>query len=285
MIRVVLADDQALVRGGFRLILESEDDIAVVGEAADGHHAVSLVGELQPDVVLMDIQMPGMDGLEATRRIGGLGERARTRVLVLTTFERDDYVFEALRLGASGFLLKNDPPEELVRAVRLVAAGDALLAPSVTRRIIEEFATRPAPTGVRTSALEVLTQREREVLRLLAQGRSNLELAHELHVTEGTVKTHVSSILAKLGLRDRVQAVVLAYDAGLVTPGQHCPARRRGLSDVGPAPPPLRGRAVPRRVPPAAEEGIGPGGDDAVDGPARVSGRGRSPRRGARRER
>jgi DNA-binding NarL/FixJ family response regulator len=217
-IRVVVADDQALVRSGFRLILESEDDVAVVGEAADGLQAVALVTELRPDVVLMDIQMPGVDGLEATRRIGRLGSGLPTRVLVLTTFERDDYVFEALRGGASGFLLKNCPPEDLVRAVRTVARGDALLAPSVTRRIVEDYVTRPAPSAPDPRAVDRLTERELDVLRLLAQGRSNGELARELFVSEGTVKTHVSSILTKLGLRDRVQAVVFAYDHGLVRP-------------------------------------------------------------------
>ncbi len=217
-IRVVVADDQALVRSGFRLILESEDDVAVVGEAADGLQAVALVTELRPDVVLMDIQMPGVDGLEATRRIGRLGNGLPTRVLVLTTFERDDYVFEALRGGASGFLLKNCPPEDLVRAVRTVARGDALLAPSVTRRIVEDYVTRPAPSAPDPRAVDRLTERELDVLRLLAQGRSNGELARELFVSEGTVKTHVSSILTKLGLRDRVQAVVFAYDHGLVRP-------------------------------------------------------------------
>jgi DNA-binding NarL/FixJ family response regulator len=218
-IRVVVADDQALVRGGFRLILESEDDIAVVAEAADGASAVRLVDELRPDVVLMDIQMPGVDGLEATRRIGALRHEPPTRVLVLTTFERDDYVFGALRGGASGFLLKNCPPEELVRAVRLVAHGDALLAPSVTRRIIEDVVRTSGAGGTDPAVLQRLTARELDVLRLLAHGRSNTELARELFVSEGTVKTHVSSILAKLGLRDRVQAVVLAYDTGLVRPG------------------------------------------------------------------
>ncbi|SFO60401.1 two component transcriptional regulator, LuxR family [Geodermatophilus obscurus] len=217
-IRVVLADDQALVRGGFRLILESEDDIAVVGEAEDGEQAVTLVADLHPDVVLMDVQMPGVDGLEATRRIGALGDSVRTRVLVLTTFERDDYVLEALRGGASGFLLKNCPPEDLVLAVRRVIRGDALLAPSVTRRLIEDYITRPTPRSAPAPELQRLTERELAVLRLLAQGRSNTELAHELYVSEGTVKTHVSSILSKLGLRDRVQAVVFAYDTGLVEP-------------------------------------------------------------------
>jgi DNA-binding NarL/FixJ family response regulator len=216
-IRVLLADDQAMVRAGFRMILESDADIDVVGEAANGEQAVAATRRLRPDVVLMDIQMPGEDGLQATRQIvqsPGLS----SRVVILTTFERDEYVFDALQSGASGFLLKNAPPEELVRAVRVVAGGDALLAPSVTRRIIEQFASRPIKPelGVR---LQSLTQREREVLVLLARGASNAELAAELFVSEGTIKTHVSSLLAKLGLRDRVQAVVLAYESGLVTPG------------------------------------------------------------------
>jgi DNA-binding NarL/FixJ family response regulator len=216
-IGVLLADDQAMVRGGFRMILESDGDIAVVGEAADGQQAVDSARRLRPDVVLMDIQMPGGDGLKATRRITEDAE-LRSRVVILTTFERDEYVFEALQAGASGFLLKNAPPEELLKAVRVVAAGDALLAPSVTRRLIGQFA-RPALRPELGVQLESLTQREREVLAMLARGRSNAELAAELFVSEGTIKTHVSSLLAKLGLRDRVQAVVLAYESGLVTPG------------------------------------------------------------------
>lgn len=210
---VLLADDQSLVRAGFRMILESDPAITVVGEAATGEQAVDATRRLKPDVVLMDIQMPGGDGLWATREITG------SRVVILTTFERDDYVFEALQAGASGFLLKNAPPEHLVEAVRVVAAGDALLAPSVTRRIIEQFARRPVDKDVR-AAVDSLTPREREVLILLARGMSNSELAAELHVSEGTIKTHLSSLLAKLGLRDRVQAVVLAYESGLVTPGR-----------------------------------------------------------------
>ena len=216
-IRVLLADDQAMVRAGFRMILESDPEIEVVGEAADGEQAAAASRRLSPDVVLMDIQMPGGNGLDATRRITESPE-PRSRVVILTTFERDEYVFEALQSGASGFLLKNAPPEELLRAVRVVAAGDALLAPSVTRRIIEQFARRPAQPQL-GSQLESLTQREREVLIMLAGGKSNAELAAELFVSEGTIKTHVSSLLAKLGLRDRVQAVVLAYQSGLVTPG------------------------------------------------------------------
>jgi DNA-binding NarL/FixJ family response regulator len=217
-IRVLLADDQAMVRAGFRMILESEPDISVVGEAENGEQAAAAARRLRPDVVLMDIQMPGGDGLQATRRITDDGELC-SRVVILTTFERDDYVFEALQCGASGFLLKNAPPEQLLHAVRVVAAGDALLAPSVTRRIIEQFARRPARPEV-DAQVESLTQREREVLVLLARGRSNAELAAELFVSEGTIKTHVSSLLSKLGLRDRVQAVVLAYESGLVAPGE-----------------------------------------------------------------
>jgi len=216
-IAVLLADDQAMVRAGFRMILESDPDMTVVGEAANGEQAVASTRRLRPDVVLMDIQMPDLDGLQATRQITA-DEASSSRVVILTTFERDEYVFESLQAGASGFLLKNAPPEELLHAVRVVAAGDALLAPSVTRRIIEQFARRPVRPELGTQ-LESLTQREREVLTLLARGKSNAELAAELFVSEGTVKTHVSSLLAKLGLRDRVQAVVLAYESGLVTPG------------------------------------------------------------------
>ena len=216
-IGVLLADDQAMVRAGFRMILESDPEMSVVGEASNGEQAVASARRLRPDVVLMDIQMPDLDGLQATRRITA-DEELDSRVVILTTFERDEYVFESLQAGASGFLLKNAPPEELLHAVRVVAAGDALLAPSVTRRIIEQFARRPVRPEL-GSQLAALTQREREVLTLLARGKSNAELAAELVVSEGTIKTHVSSLLAKLGLRDRVQAVVLAYESGLVTPG------------------------------------------------------------------
>jgi DNA-binding NarL/FixJ family response regulator len=216
-IRVLLADDQSMVRAGFRMILEAEPDMEVVGEAANGEQAAAATHRLHPDVVLMDIQMPGGDGLQATRRITESPDLL-TRVVILTTFERDDYVFEALSAGASGFLLKNAPPERLVEAVRVVAAGDALLAPSVTRRIIEQFARRPVEADVR-ARVDSLTEREREVLIMLAGGKSNSELAAGLFVSEGTVKTHVSSLLAKLEVRDRVQAVVLAYESGLVTPG------------------------------------------------------------------
>lgn len=214
MIRVLVADDQALVRGGFRMILEARDDLDVVGEAADGVEAVDLTASLNPDVVLMDVRMPTVDGLEATRRIVTSGSPAR--VLVLTTYDVDDSVYAALRAGASGFLLKDVRPAELVEAVRVIARGDALLAPSVTRRLLDRFVdTFPAPSP---RALDALTSREVEVLRLVALALSNAEIAEHLVLTEATIKTHVSAILRKLGLRDRVQAVVLAYEVGLVRP-------------------------------------------------------------------
>jgi DNA-binding NarL/FixJ family response regulator len=216
-IKVLLVDDQAMVRAGLRMILEAEPDIRVIGEAEDGTKAISSVRILQPDVVLMDIQMPVMNGLEATRRIVHEGERL-SRVLILTTFERDDYIFEALRSGASGFILKNAPPEDLVTAVRVVAEGNSLLAPSVTRRIIAEFAQRPVRPLVKNE-VEHLTEREIEVLKLIAKGHTNAEIANELVVSEATIKTHVSNLLTKLGLRDRVQAVVYAYESGLIQPG------------------------------------------------------------------
>jgi DNA-binding NarL/FixJ family response regulator len=215
VIRVLLADDQAMVRSGLRLILESEDDLLVVGEAGDGHEAVRRARHDRPDVVLMDVRMPGMDGLEATRRI--TEELTDPRVIVLTTFDLDDYVYGALRHGASGFLLKDAGGDELVHAVRVVAAGDALLAPAVTARLIAEFARRPHAAGV--TGLDTLTDRETEVLGLVAKGLSNAEIAGRLHVSNTTIKTHVSHILTKLALRDRVQAVVAAYESGLVTPG------------------------------------------------------------------
>jgi DNA-binding NarL/FixJ family response regulator len=217
MIRTVVADDQAVVRGGLRLILESQDDIEVVGEAANGRVALELVRGLQPDVVLMDIRMPEMDGIEATRRLGQSG--SSTRVLVLTTYGLDEYVYEALKAGAGGFLIKTDSPERLVEAVRVVAAGEALLGPEVTRRLIDRFLSGVRPGAAAPPELEELTARELEVLKLVAQGSSNAEIAQSLYVSDGTVKSHVSSILAKLGLRDRVQAVVFAYETGLVQPG------------------------------------------------------------------
>jgi DNA-binding NarL/FixJ family response regulator len=215
-IRVLVADDQALMRTGFRMILDAEDDIEVVGEAIDGADAVRRFRELRPDVVVMDVRMPTMDGIEATGRLSH--EDPPGRVLILTTFDLDEYVYEALRAGASGFLLKDRPSEELVAAVRVIAAGEALLAPSVTRRLIEEFARRPG-VAKPTSGLEELTDREREVLVLMARGLSNSEIAGSLYVAETTVKTHVGRVLQKLRLRDRAQAVVLAYESGLVQPG------------------------------------------------------------------
>jgi DNA-binding NarL/FixJ family response regulator len=230
-IRILLADDQALVRRGFRLILESEGDLEVVAEAADGEQAVDAVRRHRPDVALMDIQMPGVDGLQATGRILG-DPRNTTRVLVLTTFEQDDYVFEALRLGASGFLVKTAPPEELVTAIRVVARGEALLSPSVTRRVVQEFARHRRPPDPPEN-LSRLTPRELDVLRALAEGRSNAEISRLLFVGEATVKTHVSALLSKLALNDRVQAVIYAYEHGIVephgrSPGRHPDAGRGG---------------------------------------------------------
>jgi DNA-binding NarL/FixJ family response regulator len=215
-IRVLIADDQALVRSGFRLIVETRPDLEVVGEAEDGEQAVRLTLELEPDVILMDVRMPGVDGIEATRRIVAAGSAAR--ILVLTTFDLDEYVYAAVRAGASGFLLKDVRPGDLVEAIRLVANGSALLGPGVTRRLLERFADEDA-SGDAAEAVARLTEREREILRLLASGLSNAELARQLVVSETTVKTHVSSVLRKLGVRDRVQAVIVAYDAGLVRPG------------------------------------------------------------------
>ena len=216
MIRVLLADDQALVRGGFQMILAAQPDIEVVGEAEDGRQAIDLTNRLLPDVILMDVRMPVLDGLEATRRLVELGTTAR--ILILTTFDLDEYVYAAIRAGASGFLLKDVRPSQLVDAIRVVADGEALLAPAVTRRLLERFAaTLPTPEE-RAPALATLTDREREVLELVASGLSNSEIAERLFLGETTVKTHVSSLLRKLGLRDRVQAVVLAYEAGLVRP-------------------------------------------------------------------
>jgi DNA-binding NarL/FixJ family response regulator len=218
VIEVLLADDQALVRAGFRALLDAEDDIAVVGEAGDGKQAVSLTRQKKPDVVLMDIRMPGLDGLEATREVASDPSLADVRIVILTTFELDEYVFEALRAGASGFLVKDTEPVDLLAAVRLVASGEALLSPSVTRRVIEEFASRakqPPPS----EALDELTEREREVMALVAEGLSNEEIADRLVVSPATAKTHVSRAMIKLGARDRAQLVVLAYEHGLVRPG------------------------------------------------------------------
>jgi DNA-binding NarL/FixJ family response regulator len=218
MITVLIADDQAMVREGFGALLGAQPDLLVVGDAADGAAAVRAARELQPDVVLMDVRMPVLDGLAATRQL--LDRRPDApKVIILTTFDLDDYVYAALRAGASGFLLKDAPAADLVQAVRIVAAGEALLAPSVTRRLIAEFAARPAADRPRPTVLNALTPRETDVLRLIARGLSNQEIATELIVAEQTVKTHIGRILAKLGLRDRAQAVVLAYETGLVVPG------------------------------------------------------------------
>jgi DNA-binding NarL/FixJ family response regulator len=218
-IRVLVVDDQPLIRAGFHKMVEARPDLEVVGEAADGAEAVAQARRLGPDVVLMDVRMPGMDGLEATRQLAGPGVANPTRVLILTTFDLDEYVYEALRAGASGFLLKDAPPEELAAAIRVVAAGEALLAPSVTRRLIQRFVGQPPPMAVDAKAIGRLTDRETEVLRLLARGLSNAQIATELVVSETTVKSHVAHLLMKLGLHDRVQAVVLAYETGFVQPG------------------------------------------------------------------
>jgi DNA-binding NarL/FixJ family response regulator len=218
-VRVLLVDDQALIRAGFRMILEAEDDIDVVGECGDGAQAVDSVQRLAPDIVLMDIRMPEMDGIEATRRIVGGDGEGPVKVLMLTTFDLDEYVYDALRAGASGFLLKDVPADQLVSGIRLVAQGDALLAPTVTRRLIQEFSSSARRREERPAALDELTPREVEVFRLMARGMSNAEIAAELIVSETTVKTHVARILMKLEVRDRVQAVVLAYESGVVAPG------------------------------------------------------------------
>jgi DNA-binding NarL/FixJ family response regulator len=218
-IRVLVVDDQPLIRAGFHKMVEARPDLEVVGEAADGAEAVAQARRLGPDVVLMDVRMPAMDGLEATRQLAGPGVANPTKVLILTTFDLDEYVYEALRAGASGFLLKDAPPEELAAAIRVIAAGEALLAPSVTRRLIQRFADQPPPKAVDAKALGRLTDRETEVLRLVARGLSNAQIATELVVSETTVKSHVAHLLMKLGLHDRVQAVVLAYETGFVQPG------------------------------------------------------------------
>ena len=218
MIRILLVDDQALVRAGFRMILDAEPEMEVVGEAADGREAVDQARRLRPTIVLMDIRMPRMDGIEATRHLTADGDGAR--VLILTTFGLDDYVYEALRAGASGFMLKDAPPEELLAAVEVVARGDALIAPAVTRSVIEEFVRRSPAAQLPPAPLAELTDRERDVFELLARGLSNAEIAERLVVSGGTVKTHVAHVLSKLGVRDRVQAVILAYESGVVTPGQ-----------------------------------------------------------------
>ncbi|GAA3901961.1 response regulator [Microbacterium invictum] len=219
-IEVLIADDQAMVRAGFAALLDAHDGIRVTGQAADGSEAVTLSARLDPDVILMDVRMPHLDGIEATRRIVGPTYPAAKipRILMLTTFDIDDYVYDALEAGASGFLLKDALPEELVHAVRVIAAGDALLAPSVTRRMISRFAAQKPRTSLAAGRLAELTEREREVLVLIGQGRSNSEIASALFIAEQTVKTHVGKVLAKVGARDRVQAVIFAYDAGLVEP-------------------------------------------------------------------
>src|ERR671932_360159 len=220
MIRILIADDQALVRAGFKMILDAEEDLDVIGEATDGAQAVDLARRMKPDVVLMDIRMPELDGIEATRRVLAQAGDHAVRVLMLTTFDLNEYVYEALRAGASGFLLKDVPPEQLAAGIRVVAAGEALLAPSITRRLIQEFAAATPAKPAPPPGLDELTARELEVFRLVARGLSNAEIAEELIVSETTVKTHVARVLMKLGLRDRVQAVVLAYEAGIAVPGQ-----------------------------------------------------------------
>ena len=222
-IRVLVADDQALVRGGFRMILESQKDIAVVGEAGTGREAIMRARELDPDVILMDIRMPDLDGLEATRQL--LAGDGDPRVLIVTTFDADEYVYAAMKAGASGFVLKDLRPEQLAEAVRVVATGESLLAPAITRRLVEQVVRRPPPGSARPPELEMLTGRELDVLRLVARGRSNAEIAQELFLSEATVKTHLTHILTKLRLRDRVQAVVVAYESGLVQPGEGDGAR------------------------------------------------------------
>jgi len=219
VIRILIADDHALMRNGLRGILDAEEDMEVVGEAEDGAQAVDEAVKLHPDIVIMDIRMPRLDGIEATKRLAAQGTRA-PRVLVLTTFDLDEYVYEALRAGAGGFMLKDAPPRQLAEAVRTVAAGEALLAPAVTKRLIERYVSRPPSDSVRRERFAELTDRELEVLQLLTRGLSNVEIGERLFLSEATVKTHVTRVLTKLGVRDRVQAVVLAYETGLAQPGQ-----------------------------------------------------------------
>jgi DNA-binding NarL/FixJ family response regulator len=247
LIRVVVADDQALVRGGFRVLIDSAPDLTVVGEASDGTEAVAMARKFGPDVVLMDIRMPHLDGLEATRLICRTAETEHVKVLILTTFDLDEYVYAALRAGASGFLLKDTPPNDLLAAIRVVAAGDALLAPSVTRQLISEFARRPDSERPPPTALDMLTDRECEVLTLVARGWSNAEIADRLHVSPATAKTHVGRLLIKLQARDRTQLVVIAYETGLVTPG------RRLTTLAGDA----RPTALPSAGGPAADRMLG----------------------------
>jgi DNA-binding NarL/FixJ family response regulator len=238
MIRVVLADDQRLVRAGFRVLLETEDGFDVCGEAGDGAQAVAVTVEQRPDIVVMDIRMPGVDGLEATRRITANPQLSDVKVLVLTTFDTDEYVYEALRSGASGFLLKDTEPVELLRALQVVAAGGALLAPTVTRRLIAEFVGRPENRRIDTSAVREVTDREREVLALVAGGLSNDEIAAQLVISTATARTHVSRIMTKIGARDRAQLVVLAYESGLVTPHKPEPSGPGGAAGpTGPGTP------------------------------------------------
>jgi len=218
MIRVLVADDQALVRGSFCLLVDTAPDLQVIGEAATGAEAVQIATREKPDVLLMDIRMPVMDGIEATQRITQSGQTAGVRVLILTTFDLDDYVYGALRAGASGFLLKDTPPADLLTAIRVIAAGDALLAPAVTRRLIAEFTRRPQPGQHPVTALDGVTDREREVLTLIGRGLSNAEIAQALHITMATAKTHISRLLAKIGARDRAQLVIVAYETGLIQP-------------------------------------------------------------------
>ena len=247
---MIVVDDQPVVRAGFAAIVDAEPDLCVVGEAADGAAAVELTGRLTPDVVMMDIRMPGMDGLTATRLLTATGEKPR--VLVLTTFDLDEYVFEALRCGASGFLLKDAQPDDLLAAIRVVAAGDGMLAPTVTRRLIDAFATG-AVTSQREigGGLAVLTPRERDVLGLIAAGLSNAEIGERLGVTTGTVKAHVNAVLGKLGVRDRVQATILAYDVGLARP-RHAPDRRTDLPTARRGGPPAAGPPPPGRTAPGS---------------------------------